>query len=719
MFVSPVHHAREGSPDLSPTFSGLYQSRSPENPYVGRMETAGIFCSKPSEPILYKVRVTTGQGLLTGTFDVISITLVGTNGESTKQVLNRAGTSCSRGSVDDQDIACDHDLGSILLIRLHKDPYSFFPESSWFCNSVQVTSAQGECYLFPCYQWIEGYCTISLREGSAKTPSDDAHYLERRHRREELVMRHNKYGWKEYLPGVPCCADIDTALSLEYNLQYSFPKATAFFGRGTMAMFEAKVKGFLDKPFSWGKLEDIRKVFWFYHTPVTEYVFNHWKEDELFGYQFLNGINPGVIRKCTRIPENFPVTQEMVAGSLGKYTTLQEELKKGTIYLVDYKILEGVPTIQLNGKRQYIAAPLCLLHQKPSGEVIPLAIQLSQHPGIQSPVFLPTDEEWIWTLAKTWVRNAEFHTHEVIAHLLCSHLMAEVFSVATLRQLPMCHPLYKLLIPHLRYSIHINVLARTYLTNQGGIFDRAIAIGRQGLAVLLKKALENLTYTDLCFPDNIEARGVSLLQNYYYRDDGMKIWDAIESFVAGIVDLYYKNNLAVQRDYELQAWVCDIFSKGFLAKRSSGIPSSIRSVPELTKFLTMVIFTCSAQHAAVNSGQFELGAFMPNLPSSMRKPPPQVKAPITLEEFLDIIPEMNTTSQVLSVLWVLRNEDFDMKPLGQYHEEHFTEEEPKQLIKAFQRRLEHISEEIKHRNESLELPYTYLYPPNIENSTAI
>ncbi|KAL8177135.1 UNVERIFIED_CONTAM: hypothetical protein K2H54_042499 [Gekko kuhli] len=733
------------------------------------MEPAGIFCSKPSEPIVYKVRVATGQGLLTGTFDVVSITLVGINGESPKQVLNRAGTSCSRGSVDNQEIACDHDLGPILLVRLHKDPYSFFPESSWFCSSVQVTSPHGECYHFPCYQWIEGYCTVSLREGSAKTPSDDTHYLERRHRREELVMRHNKYGWKEYLPGVPCCADIDTALSLEYNLQYSFPKATAFFGRGTMAMFEAKVKGFLDKPFSWGKLEDIRKVFWFYHTPVTEFVFNHWKDDEFFGYQFLNGINPGMIRKCTKMPDNFPVTQEMVVGSLGKYTTLQEELKKGTIFLVDYKILEGIPTIQLNGKRQYIAAPLCLLHQKPTGEVIPLAIQLSQHPGPQSPVFLPTDEEWIWTLAKTWVRNSEFHTHEVIAHLLCSHLMAEVFSVATLRQLPMCHPLYKLLIPHLRYSIHINVLARTYLTNQGGIFDRAIATGRQGLAVLLKKALENLTYTDLCLPDNIEARGVSLLQNYYYRDDGLKIWDAIESFVAGIVELYYKNNLAVQRDYELQAWVCDIFSKGFLAKRSSGIPSSIRSVPELTKFLTMVVYTCSAQHAAVNSGQevkldpdrhyalpviwwaegpvqlmgeagafgtkvilltvsqlvwrfwdvFELGAFMPNLPSSMRKPPPQMKAPITLEEFLDVIPEMNTTSQVLSVLWVLRNEDFDMKPLGQYHEDHFTEEEPKQLIKAFQRRLEHISEEIKNRNESLTLPYTYLYPPNIENSTAI
>ncbi|XP_061445217.1 hydroperoxide isomerase ALOXE3-like [Rhineura floridana] len=683
------------------------------------MEQTGVFSATPRQPVIYKIQVITGQGLLTETFDSISITLVGTNGESSKQLLSRKGTICSQGSVEEQEVPCDHDLGPILLIRLHKDPYSFFPESSWFCNAVQVTSPQGEVYHFPCYQWIKGYCTVPFREGTAKTPSDDTHDLQQKHRREELVLRHRKYGWKEYLPGIPYCVDVDTAGTLEDDVQYSFPKSTAFFGRGLTSLFEAKMKGFLDKPYSWEKLDDIRKIFWFYHTSVSEYVYKHWKDDDLFGYQYLNGMNPVMIRRCTKIPENFPVTQDMVAGPLGESTCLTEELKKGTIFLADYKILEDIPTTLVNGKQQYVAAPLCLLHQKPTGEFIPLAIQLSQHAGPQSPIFLPTDEEWIWTLAKTWVRNSEFHTHEVITHLLRGHLMAEVFAVATLRQLPMCHPLYKLLIPHLRYSIHVSMLARTHLTNQGGTFDRSIAIGRQGLAVLLKKALENMTYTELCLPDDIEARGVGSLTNYYYRDDGLKIWDAIESFVCGIVKLYYKNNLAVQRDYELQAWICDVFTKGFLANQLSGIPSSIRTVPELVKFLTMTIFNCSAHHAAINNGQFELGAFMPNLPSSMRKPPPEVKAPVTLEEFLDTIPEMNTTSEVLCILWVLRNENFDMKPLGQYDEDHFTEEEPKQLIAAFQERLAHISEEIRKRNESLALPYTYLYPPNIENSTAV
>uniref|UniRef100_A0A8D0HJR3 Arachidonate lipoxygenase 3 n=1 Tax=Sphenodon punctatus TaxID=8508 RepID=A0A8D0HJR3_SPHPU len=644
----------------------------------------------------YKVQVSTGKGLLTGTFDSISITLVGTYGESPKQLLNRIGTDFSQGSLDEYEVESDQELGEILLIRLHKEPYSFFPESSWFCNYVQVTSPQGDLYRFPCYLWLEGYATTSLREGRGKRGQEGPP--------PPAAEGSQSVSW-------PVAWD-SVAAGPEFSP--SNEEETRRLGAGRRNQHAE----------GWGGRQNQTREQRNFKGPVwvclsLEYVAQHWKEDAFFGYQYLNGVNPVWIRKCTKIPFNFPVTQDMVAGSLGEFTSLQEELMKGTIFLADYKILEDIPAIEINGYPQYITAQLCLLHQKPSGELIPLAIQLSQTPGYESPIFLPSDSEWIWTLAKTWVRNAEFHVHEVTSHLLRGHQLAEVFAVATLRHLPMCHPLYKLLIPHLRYSVHINVLARTFLVSQGGVFDKAIATGRGGLAVLLKKGLENLTYTTLCLPDDIQARGVDSVLNYYYRDDGLKLWEAVHSFVSGIVGFYYKTNLAVQRDYELQAWVCDIYTKGFLGRRSSGIPSTLRTLEDLIKFVTMVIFTCSAHHAAVNSGQFELGAFMPNSPSSMRKPPPHTKAPVTLEEFLDTIPEMNTTSLVLSILWVLRNEDFDMRPLGSYPDEHFVEDEPKWLITAFQERLAEITKEIEERNKTLTLGYTYLYPPGIENSTAI
>ncbi|CAM4719615.1 unnamed protein product [Caretta caretta] len=58
-----------------------------------------------------------------------------------------------------------------------------------------------------------------------------------------------------------------------------------------------------------------------------KYVFELWQEHAFFGYQFLNGVILVVMRKCTSLPENFPVMEELVAGSLGEGTTLRDELK--------------------------------------------------------------------------------------------------------------------------------------------------------------------------------------------------------------------------------------------------------------------------------------------------------------------------------------------------------------------------------------------------------
>lgn len=58
-----------------------------------------------------------------------------------------------------------------------------------------------------------------------------------------------------------------------------------------------------------------------------EYVMQHWREDFMFGYQFLNGCNPVLIRRCTEIPKKLPVTMDMVECSLERNLTLEEEVK--------------------------------------------------------------------------------------------------------------------------------------------------------------------------------------------------------------------------------------------------------------------------------------------------------------------------------------------------------------------------------------------------------
>ncbi|NXE71517.1 LOXE3 isomerase, partial [Calcarius ornatus] len=45
---------------------------------------------------------------------------------------------------------------------------------------------------------------------------------------------------------------------------------------------------------------------------------------------------------------------------------------------------------------------------------------------------------------------------------------------------------------------------------------------------------------------------------------------AVPRFVTGVLSLYYPCDAAVQEDPELQAWVGEIFTRGFLGRRSSG-----------------------------------------------------------------------------------------------------------------------------------------------------
>lgn len=655
----------------------------------------------------YKVTVFTDGRVSATTFNSVYLKLVGTDGESDREKLIKGNTAFVIGAVSDFIISCPVSIGELVLIEIQKKSFLLLPSDDWFPAKVEVQSPEGDTYTFPIYRWIGDNKVHRFREGRALRVFDETNSPGKRDREQELKQRAKDYCWDVYAEGIPHTIKAGGPLSLPPEVRFSVIKNIEFGFNALTAVAELRLEGYYNNKENWTDIDDINHVFWTKRTEISEYVQEHWKEDAFFGYQFLNGVNPMLIRRCTALPGNFPVTDKMVQCSL------EDEMKKGNIFLCDYKRLDGVETNVINGKEQYLMAPLILFHKTPDNKLMPIAIQLKQTPADDNPIFLPTNSD-DWLMAKMFVRSADFHEHEYNVHLLRTHLMAEVFAVSLLRNVPMVHPLFKLLKPHTRYTLHINVLARLRLISEGGVLSEIAACSGDGMVTFLKKSLSAMTYSSLCIPEDIAERGVEAVPNFYYRDDGLRLWDIIHSFVQRVLTYYYKNDAEVQRDTELQKWISDIFEHGFLSQADTGIPESLSTVDELVKYVTMVIFNCSGQHAAVNSGQYDYGAWMPNTPTSMQLPPTTNGTTM-----VGTIPNISTTVKGMAAMWMLSQPPSDFVTLGNYPEEHFNEEVPCKAIKDFQHELKVLSADIRVRNTSLEVPYTYMDPTEMENSVSI
>uniref|UniRef100_A0AAV2MFN6 Lipoxygenase n=1 Tax=Knipowitschia caucasica TaxID=637954 RepID=A0AAV2MFN6_KNICA len=552
----------------------------------------------------YEVTVFTGNRNWAGTSNNIYIKLIGRTGESDRTCITPLlTTGFWSGQQTNVRLSCSESLGDLIMVELDKQ--SVIQNDSWFVDKVEVQSPEGKVFKFPMYHWIQNEKVHSFMEGTAQILSQDQHHLTLAARKRELQLRKYEYCWTVYSEGLPHCIKAESASDLPPEVQFSFTKDMEIKWNVTVVMLELKLAHFKDSAIPWSDMDSIKAMNSRSKTTVTEYVEQNWEKDEFFGYQYLNGLNPMMIRRCSSLPANFPVTDDML--HLEGFT-LEQEMKNGNMFLCDYKMLDGVKTNIINDKKQYLAAPLVLFHKTSDDELKPVAIQLKQTAAEDNPIFVPTDTKYDWLLAKTFVRAADFMAQGQNRHLLRTHLLSEVFSVSLLRNFPRVHPLYKLLVPHTRYTLHINIRARERLISKDGILAQNSACGADGIITILQRALSSVTYSSLCVPDNIKERGVEKVPNYYYRDDALKLWDIMHRFVTGVIKHYYKNDAEVKDDSELQAYIKEIFEYGFLSETESGIPQTFCTVDELVKFVTMVIFNSSAQHTAVNNGHLQAAA---------------------------------------------------------------------------------------------------------------
>uniref|UniRef100_A0A8C6P6U3 Arachidonate 5-lipoxygenase b, tandem duplicate 2 n=1 Tax=Nothobranchius furzeri TaxID=105023 RepID=A0A8C6P6U3_NOTFU len=669
----------------------------------------------------YTVTIATGNQWFAGTDDYVYITLVGSEKCSERTLLDKPlYNDFERGAVDSYDVRVGEDLGDIVLVKIEKKKY--WMQDDWYCRYVTVKTPDGDYVEFPCFRWLVDDKEVVLRDGRAFLPQDDKTSLVKQHRQKELDTRRKTIRWKEWQPGIPMSIDSNKHRDLPRDIQFDSEKGVDFILNYSKAIENLCVNRFMHMfQSSWSDFGDFEKIFVRIKNTISEYVMQHWKEDFMFGYQFLNGCNPVLIRKCTKLPDTFPVTHEMVSVSLEREMTLEQEMEAGNLYIVDFEILEGISANCTDPQTvQYLAAPICLLYKGVQNKILPIAIQLGQNPD-KNPIFLPTDGQYDWLLAKIWVRSADFQYHQNVTHLLRTHLITEVFAIAMFRQLPAVHPVFKLLIPHIRFTIAINTKAREQLICEHGIFDKANATGGGGHVQLIQKATKDLTFRSLCFPDAIKSRGVDSeedLPTYFYRDDGYKVWDATKSFVSDVVSIYYNSDERVREDEEIQAFVKDACSFGMRFWRAK-FPKSLKSLDELIEYLTVVIFTASAQHAAVNFGQYDWCSWIPNAPSTMRKPPPQEKGLANVNTIIETLPDRGRSSWHLGAVWALSQYQENELYLGMYPDEHFIEKPVKAAMEKFRKKLSEITGFIKGRNEGKKLPYYNMSPDKIPNSVAV
>ncbi|XP_029464988.1 arachidonate 5-lipoxygenase-like [Rhinatrema bivittatum] len=670
----------------------------------------------------YSVTVATGSQWLAGTDGDIYITLEGSRGCSEKSPLSiTLYDNFERGAIDTYNVIAKEDLGEIYLVKIEKHKICF--EDDWYCKYITVKAPCGKCMEFPCYKWITSKEEFVLRDGRAKLLQDDKIQILKEYRQKELEARQKLYRWKEWQPGFLLSIDANSHSELPREVQFDGKKLYDFDLNYIRAIENLSLNIFVNMfQSSWSNFEDFERIFIRISSSGSEYVRQHWQEDSLFGYQFLNGCNPVLIKKCKEIPQKFPVTTEMVESSLKRNLTLEEEAQQGNIFIADYELLNGIPANATDPSTvQYLAAPICLLYKNTENEILPIAIQINQQPGPDNPIFLPTDENYDWLLAKIWVRSSDFQIHQTVTHLLCTHLISEVFGIAMYRQLPEVHPLYKLLVPHVRFTIAINTKAREQLIGKNGIFDKANGTGGGGHVKMVVRALEKFTYDSLCFPKAIKLNGMESKEDipyYFYRDDGIKVWEAVKNFVTDVVNIYYKSDEVVCEDTELQAFVKEVFIFGLRGNKATGFPENLKTTEKLIEYLTLVIFTASAQHASVNFGQFDWYSWIPNAPPTMRQPPPKKKGTVTEKYIMESLPDRGRSCWHLGAVWALSRFQDNELFLGMYPDEHFTEKPVKEAMQTFRKNLSDICSFIQDRNKNKKSPYYYFSPDRIPNSVA-
>lgn len=453
---------------------------------------------------------------------------------------------------------------------------------------------------------------------------------------------------------------------------------------------------------------------------------NKLRDDDFFVNMRLAGANPVVLRQVSTLPSKFALTNGQYQTVMGGADSLTAAAATNRLYLLDYAEMGGLANARPG---RYITAPIALLALTPARDaMVPVAIQTGQNPTTSSIFLRVTDpnspDYWGWQMAKTSLHMADLNHHEVCSHLSRTHLVIEAVAVATHRQLAPTHPLYVLMLPHFEGTMWINGIGVPALLTPFAIMDTIFAAPVQSSAQAVRDDRLAFDFMAHMLPTDLANRGVASttdLPAYPYRDDALLLWNAIGDWVNGYLGVYYKSDADVTGDRELANWVAEVRGSGLV----KNFPT-ITTLTDLANVVTMILFTSSAQHAAVNFPQMPLWSYVPATPGFSATPLPTAGVAYTQSDWLRMLPSPLIALAQISIAYSLTavfhrplggyvNKDFPFTPA-------FTDTRvtsPGGPLAAFRSRLAQIESTINARNQQRKYPYTFLLPSRIPTSINI
>ncbi|KAL2627323.1 hypothetical protein GLYMA_07G196800v4 [Glycine max] len=492
---------------------------------------------------------------------------------------------------------------------------------------------------------------------------------------------------------------------------------------------------------------------------------SHFLLDDEFGRQVLAAFPLGIERLKVFPPASkldpskygsveSALKEEHIIGHI-EGMSIQQALEENKLFMLDYHdvYLPFLDRINALEERKAYATTTILFLTK-MGTLKPIAIQLALptgNPNTSSKQVLtpPKDatSKWLWQLGKAHVCSNDAGVHTLVHHWLRIHACMEPLIIATHRQLSVMHPIFKLLHPHMRYTLKTNAIARQTLINAEGTIETDHTPGRYCMQFSsaaykdwwrfdMEGFPADLIRRGLAVPDATQPHGIRLLiEDYPYAADGLLIWSSIKKLVRTYVNHYYKNSNAVSSDNELQSWYREFINLGHPDHKNASWWPKLDIPEDLTSMLTTVIWLVSAQHAVLNFGQYPYGGYVPIRPPLMRKLIPKEEDPEYSDfvmdpqrYFLSSLPSLFQASRFMAVINIGSAHSPDEEYIGQTKDLSSWSGEP-EIIDAFNQfsmEMKSIEMEIKRRNADPKLrnrcgvnvlPYELLIPSSERGAT--